>query len=165
MRAAATQRVSSLRLTAKNSKRKREYVQQQLLNCCVTVNLLCFVLLFSPSLFHSFPLRLTLVLLNAIADIPAERKIVVLDATTVKIVDAICTLNDILDSGVYLVETVEKRRQPYPTMDAVYFIAPSSSANAADTSSASASLVIKDFSEKIPTYKAIHLFFTRGKLV
>jgi syntaxin-binding protein 1 len=68
-------------------------------------------------------------------------------------VDAICTLNDILDTGVYLVEAVEKRRQPYPTMDAVYFISPCSE---------SATFVSKDFSEKIPTYKAIHLFFTRG---
>ncbi len=92
--------------------------------------------------------------MGAIADIPAERKIVVLDGSTVKIVDAICTLNDILDTGVYLVETVEKRRQPYPTMDAVYFIAPAAE---------STSLVIKDFSDRIPNYKAIHLFFTRGK--
>lgn len=78
----------------------------------------------------------------------------VLDANTVKIVDSICTLNDILDVGVYLVETVEKKRQPYPTMDAVYFITPDANI---------ASLVGKDFSDKVPTYKAIHLFFTKGK--
>ena len=96
-------------------------------------------------------------MLGAIEAIPAERKIVLLDHTTVKVVDAICTLNDILDAGVYLVETVEKKRQPYPTMDAVYFIAPEQG------DQSSSSVVSKDFADKLPTYKSLHLFFTNGK--
>lgn len=97
-----------------------------------------------------------IVLLGAIEAIPAERKIVLLDQTTVKVVDAICTLNDILDVGVYLVETVEKKRQPYPSMDAVYFISPEQGTQS------SSSVVCRDFSEKIPMYKSVHLFFTNG---
>ena len=94
--------------------------------------------------------------MGAIEAIPAERKIVLLDRTTVKVVDAICTLNDILDVGVYLVETVEKKRQPYPTMDAVYFISPEQGTKS------SSSVVCNDFSDKIPMYKSVHLFFTNG---
>jgi syntaxin-binding protein 1 len=95
------------------------------------------------------------VLLSAIDAVPAERKVVLLDATTVRIVDAVCTLNDILDAGVYLVETVEKRRQPYPTMDAVYFIAPETGT---DTSAAA---VARDFADpKKPMYRSAHIFFT-----
>lgn len=101
-------------------------------------------------------MKTILALLGAIEAIPAERKIVLLDRTTVKVVDAICTLNDILDVGVYLVETVEKKRQPYPTMDAVYFISPEQG------SKSSSSVVCSDFSDKIPMYKSVHLFFTNG---
>jgi hypothetical protein len=61
-----------------------------------------------------------------------------------------------LDVGVYLVETVEKKRQPYPTMDAVYFISPEQGTKS------SSSVVCKDFSDKIPMYKSVHLFFTNG---
>lgn len=94
--------------------------------------------------------------MGSIEAIPAERKIVLLDRTTVKVVDAICTLNDILDCGVYLVETVEKKRQPYPTMDAVYFI------SSEQGTKSSSSIVCKDFSDKIPMYNSVHLFFTNG---
>lgn len=97
--------------------------------------------------------------MGAIEAIPAERKIVLLDRTTVKVVDAVCTLNDILDVGVYLVETVEKKRQPYPTMDAVYFIAPEQGTKS------SSQIVSKDFSEKIPMYKSVHLFYTNGNVL
>ena len=98
-------------------------------------------------------------LLGAIEAIPAERKIVLLDRTTVKVVDAVCTLNYILDSVVYLVETVEKKRQPYPTMDAIYFIS-------TEQGSKSSSIVVSnDFSDKVPMYKSVHLFFTNGKIL
>lgn len=123
----STTRVSSLRLTARNSKH----------------------------LSAHRPVRsFTTVLLGTIEAIPAERKIVLLDRTTVRIVDAVCTLNDILDVGVYLVETVEKRRQPYPTMDAVYFITPERGEDASVT------VVSRDFADKLPMYKSVHLFFT-----
>ena len=114
------------------------------------VNLICFIIIILKQ-FNS-----KIVLLGAIEAIPAERKIVLLDKTTVKVVDAICTLNDILDSGVYLVETVEKKRQPYPTMDAVYFI------STEQGSKSSSGVVSNDFSDKVPMYKSVHLFFTNG---
>lgn len=102
-----------------------------------------------------FKLIATIVLLGAIESVPAERKIVLLDGNTVRIVDAICTLNDILDAGVFLVETVQKKRQPYPTMDAIYFIAPDGRIDG------SAAAVSKDFADfKKPMYKAVHLLFT-----
>lgn len=76
-----------------------------------------------------------------------------------KVVDAVCTVNDILDAGVYLVETVEKKRQPYPTMDAVYFV------SAEQGSKSSSSIISSDFSGKTPMYKSVHLFFTNGKKI
>ncbi|RDX85544.1 SNARE-interacting protein KEULE, partial [Mucuna pruriens] len=48
-------------------------------------------------------------------------KVLIMDKLTIKIMSHSCTMTDITDE---VVEDIEKRRQPLPTMDAVYFIQP-----------------------------------------
>nr|KYP56441.1 SNARE-interacting protein KEULE [Cajanus cajan] len=51
-------------------------------------------------------------------------KVLIMDKLTVKIMSHSCKMADITDEGVSLVEDIYKRRQPLPTMDAIYFIQP-----------------------------------------
>lgn len=93
-------------------------------------------------------------LLGLVDSVPGERKIVILDEWTVKVVDSVCSLHDILDSGAFLVEILNKKRQPYPTMQAIYFVSPSSE---------SFQLIAKDFertSSNGPTYSEVHILAT-----
>lgn len=52
-----------------------------------------------------------------------------------------------------MVENIEKRRQPYPTLEAIYFLTPCRE---------SILRLVDDFSTKTPTYKAAHVHFTSG---
>lgn len=52
-----------------------------------------------------------------------------------------------------MVENIEKRRQPYPTLEAMYFLTPCRE---------SILRLVDDFSTKPPTYKAAHVHFTSG---
>jgi syntaxin-binding protein 1 len=93
-------------------------------------------------------------LLSIIDSVPGERKIVILDDWTVKVVDSICSLHEILDSGAFLVEIITKKRQPYPSMQAIYFISPSSE---------SFDLIAKDFEKstnRVPPYSEVHILAT-----
>jgi syntaxin-binding protein 1 len=87
-------------------------------------------------------------LLSLVQCIPGERKIVILDEWTTRVVDSVCSLHDILDCGAFLVEVITKKRQPYPTMQAVYFISP-----ALD----SFDIVAKDFGGNRATYGEVHI--------
>lgn len=67
-------------------------------------------------------------LLRLFKEVTGERKLIVLDQHTVAMVDAVALMNELLDTGAFLVESLEKRRQPYPGMQAIYFVAPESTA-------------------------------------
>ncbi|CAG8485741.1 1510_t:CDS:10 [Paraglomus occultum] len=86
---------------------------------------------------------------------PAGRwKVVVVDARTQKVISSACKMFDILEGNVTLVESLEKSRQPYPTLEAVYILTPSYEV---------ITKVIEDFAKhKTPLYAAAHLFFTSG---
>ncbi|KAH1248995.1 SNARE-interacting protein KEULE [Glycine max] len=56
-------------------------------------------------------------------------KVLIMDKLTVKIMSHSCKMADITDEGVSLVEDIFKRRQPLPTMDAIYFIQPTREKN------------------------------------
>lgn len=52
-----------------------------------------------------------------------------------------------------MVENIEKRRQPYPSLEAIYFLTPCRE---------SILRLVDDFSTKPATYKAAHVHFTSG---
>ncbi|GMI75855.1 keule [Hibiscus trionum] len=51
-------------------------------------------------------------------------KVLIMDKVTVKVMSHSCKMADITDQGVSLVEDLFRRRQPLPTMDAIYFMQP-----------------------------------------
>lgn len=53
-----------------------------------------------------------------------------------------------------VVENIERKRQPYPTLEAIYFLTPCKE---------SILRLVDDFSTKPATYKAAHVHFTSGK--
>jgi len=101
-------------------------------------------------------------LLSALRDIKSPQKILILDAGTVKVVDAMASMVEILDCGVFLLENIALGRQPYPQMAAVYVLT-----SASDT----IALLGRDFTPprvKLtsgrtgPMYAEAHLFFIDG---
>lgn len=102
-------------------------------------------------------------LLDIINNVQSEHgKIIIVDEHTIKILDFSLTMHEILDAGVYLVEIIRKGRQPYPLMDAIYFLS-SDSDNIIN-------LIGEDFKPPEKTLKSgrkgakyltAHLFFTR----
>ncbi|CAI2162627.1 5362_t:CDS:10 [Funneliformis geosporum] len=82
---------------------------------------------------------------------PGGWKVVVVDEASLKIIESACKMFDILEEKVTSVENLEKSRQAYQSLDAVYIITPTYE---------SISKVIEDFkSNKTPLYAHIHLFF------
>ncbi|KAK7302479.1 hypothetical protein RJT34_13369 [Clitoria ternatea] len=57
-------------------------------------------------------------------DLKSTWKVLIMDKLTIRIMSHSCKMADITDEGVSLVEDIYKRRQPMPTMDAIYFIQP-----------------------------------------
>ncbi|KAL8137126.1 hypothetical protein V2J09_003127 [Rumex salicifolius] len=78
-------------------------------------------------------------------------KVLIMDKVTVKIMSYACKMADITDEGVSLVEDIYKRRQPLPTMDAIYFIQPSKE---------NVIMLMSDMSGKKPLYKKAFVFFS-----
>ncbi|KAH6558406.1 hypothetical protein KP509_1Z065700 [Ceratopteris richardii] len=80
-----------------------------------------------------------------------EWKVLIMDEVTVKIVSYSCKMADITDEGISLVEDLNKRRQPLPALEAVYFIHPQME---------SVQKLRMDLSGKSPMYKRGHVFFS-----
>uniref|UniRef100_A0A6N2KQK7 Uncharacterized protein n=1 Tax=Salix viminalis TaxID=40686 RepID=A0A6N2KQK7_SALVM len=51
-------------------------------------------------------------------------KVLIMDKFTVKIMSSSCKRSDIAQEGVSLEEDINRRRQPLPSMNAIYFIQP-----------------------------------------
>ncbi|CEM02736.1 unnamed protein product [Vitrella brassicaformis CCMP3155] len=76
----------------------------------------------------------------------------IVDDRTLRVLSSSCRVYDILEEGVTVVEKIEKRRQPLPQLDALYFLSPELPV---------IELLVKDFEkEKRPQYKNVHLFFS-----
>ncbi|KAI9226938.1 MAG: Sec1-like protein [Piptocephalis tieghemiana] len=82
---------------------------------------------------------------------PARWKLVVVDSKSVKLLSAACKMYDIMEKNVTLIENVEKKRQPFPNLEALYFLTPNPD---------SIALMVEDFTKSEPMYAAAHLFFT-----
>ena len=54
-----------------------------------------------------------------------------------------------------MVETIEKKRQPFPNLEAIYLLTPDAD---------SVAMMIEDFTVKGNMYAAAHLFFTNSIL-
>ncbi|XP_019709523.1 SNARE-interacting protein KEULE isoform X2 [Elaeis guineensis] len=84
-------------------------------------------------------------------DSKAAWKVLIMDKFTVKIMSYSCKMADITDEGVSLVEDLYKRRQPLPSMDAIYFIEPSKE---------NVVMFLSDMSGRIPLYRKAYVFFS-----
>ncbi|XP_026388097.1 SNARE-interacting protein KEULE-like [Papaver somniferum] len=78
-------------------------------------------------------------------------KVLIMDKVTVKVMSCSCKMADITEEGVSLVEDLHKRRQPLPTMDAIYFIQPLKE---------NVAKFLSDMSGGKPLYKKAFVFFS-----
>ncbi|KAG2677519.1 hypothetical protein I3760_12G101300 [Carya illinoinensis] len=78
-------------------------------------------------------------------------KVLIMDKLTVKVMSYSCKMADITDEGVSLVEDIYRRRQPLPSMDAIYFIQPSKE---------NVIMFLSDMSGRTPLYRKAFVFFS-----
>ena len=78
------------------------------------------------------------------------------DKFSMKMVSACTKMHELSAEGITNVESIEKRREPMPAMEAIYLIGPSKD---------SVHCLMQDFSsQKRTTYKAVHVYFTEACL-
>eukprot|EP00092_Neocalanus_flemingeri_P017400 GFUD01018822.1.p1 GENE.GFUD01018822.1~~GFUD01018822.1.p1 ORF type:complete len:600 (+),score=206.21 GFUD01018822.1:336-2135(+) len=83
-----------------------------------------------------------------------EWRVLVVDSLSMKMVSACTKMHELSAEGITIVETIEKRREPMPAMEAIYLIGPSDE---------SIKFLLKDFSSQNRTaYKAAHVYFTEA---
>ncbi|XP_044494083.1 protein transport Sec1a [Mangifera indica] len=78
-------------------------------------------------------------------------KVFIMDKVTLKVMSHSCTMADITDQGISLVEDLFKRRQPLPSMDAIYFIQPLKE---------NVIMLLSDMSGREPLYRKAFVFFS-----
>ncbi|KAI3449129.1 hypothetical protein Pfo_005794 [Paulownia fortunei] len=78
-------------------------------------------------------------------------KVLIMDKVTVKVMSHSCKMSDITDQGVSLVEDLYRRRQPLPSMDAIYFIQPSKE---------NIIMFLSDMSGREPLYRKAYIYFS-----
>lgn len=77
--------------------------------------------------------------------------VLVLDDGATRVISSALTMYDIMERRITLVEQLQRARQPFREMEAIYLITPTT---------ASVNLLLADFdSEKKAKYGAVHLFF------
>ncbi|KAI3727528.1 hypothetical protein L6452_16144 [Arctium lappa] len=84
-------------------------------------------------------------------DSKSNWKVLIMDKVTVRIMSCSCKMADITDEGVSLVEDINKRRQPLPTMDAVYYIQPTKE---------NVVMLLSDMAGRTPLYRDAYVFFS-----
>ncbi|KAL0379662.1 UNVERIFIED_CONTAM: SNARE-interacting protein KEULE [Sesamum angustifolium] len=85
------------------------------------------------------------------ADSKSSWRVLIMDKVTVKVMSHSCKMADITDQGISLVEDLFRRREPLPTMEAVYFIQPSKE---------NIVMFLSDMSGREPLYKKAYIYFS-----
>ncbi|KAL3649467.1 Protein transport Sec1a [Castilleja foliolosa] len=78
-------------------------------------------------------------------------KVLIMDKVTLKVMSHSCKMADITDQGVSLVEDLFRRREPLPSMDAIYFIQPSKE---------NVIMFLSDMSGREPLYRKAYVYFS-----
>ena len=78
--------------------------------------------------------------------------IMIIDDNSAKILSSFLSMSDLLNMGIFSVERLNTKRQPYPKYQALYLITPTNE---------SCERIVEDFAdEKKPMYSRAHIFFT-----
>ncbi|KAF0903315.1 hypothetical protein E2562_026591 [Oryza meyeriana var. granulata] len=78
-------------------------------------------------------------------------KVLIMDKFTVRIMAYACKMAEITDAGISLVEDLFKRREPMPSMDAIYFLQPLKE---------NVIMLLSDMSGRCPLYRKAYIFFS-----
>ncbi|KAE8712856.1 Detected protein of unknown function [Hibiscus syriacus] len=76
---------------------------------------------------------------------------VIMEKVTVKIMSYSCKMADITSKGVSLVEDIHRRRQPFPSMDAIYFI---------QLTKENVVMFLSDVTGRTPLYKKAFVYYS-----
>ncbi|XP_071705895.1 SNARE-interacting protein KEULE-like [Rutidosis leptorrhynchoides] len=88
---------------------------------------------------------------DAESESESKWKVLITDNVTVKIISCLCKMSQLTYERVSLVEIINMRRQPFPTMDAVYYIQPTKE---------NVVTLVSDMGGKRPLYKAAYVYFS-----